>query len=223
VRGKSVLVIGCGAVGAPVAEALLRMGVTRLGLVDPEPLEMGNLSRHILTMADIGRNKAEALAARLNGAIADAAVVAFPIAFPPEAAPEREAVAAYDVILDCTGADDLLDELAEFDWPGEKIFVSLAMTWEARGLVAFSASEAAFPALDARYFFADASPRPDTERDMTMEGLGCWHPIFPAGADDILFWAGLGARFACAAVLDPARRRVHFHRLEDGGLVRDDH
>ncbi len=57
-----VLVIGAGAVGAMVSEMLVRGGATDLTLVDHEEVEIGNLARHTLSLADIGTKKVAALA-----------------------------------------------------------------------------------------------------------------------------------------------------------------
>lgn len=62
----TVVVIGCGSVGAPVACALAQAGVGRLILVDPESLVWPNVGRHPLGATAVGRNKAEALAERLQ-------------------------------------------------------------------------------------------------------------------------------------------------------------
>lgn len=61
-----VVVVGCGSVGAPVACALAQAGAGRIVLVDPEALSWPNVGRHPLGAADVGRNKAEALAERLR-------------------------------------------------------------------------------------------------------------------------------------------------------------
>lgn len=65
-RGATVVVIGCGSIGAPVTCALAQAGVGRLILVDPEPLTWPNVGRHPLGATAVGRNKAEALAERLQ-------------------------------------------------------------------------------------------------------------------------------------------------------------
>lgn len=83
IRSKSILVLGVGTLGAAVAENLLRMGVTRMGLVDDDTMLVANLSRHLLTMPDAGQGKAERMAERLNIAAPDAQVVAMPFAFFP--------------------------------------------------------------------------------------------------------------------------------------------
>lgn len=61
-----VVVVGCGSVGAPVACALAQAGVGRIVLVDPDTLSWANVGRHPLGAAAVGRNKAEALADRLQ-------------------------------------------------------------------------------------------------------------------------------------------------------------
>lgn len=61
-----VVVVGCGSVGAPVACALAQAGVGRIELADPESLSWPNIGRHPLGAPYVGRNKAEALADRLQ-------------------------------------------------------------------------------------------------------------------------------------------------------------
>ncbi len=64
-RDRAVLVAGCGSVGSYVAEQLVRSGVGRLALLDPDSVEAENLSRSVYTAEDVGRPKTEALARRL--------------------------------------------------------------------------------------------------------------------------------------------------------------
>ncbi|WP_242392362.1 ThiF family adenylyltransferase [Anaeromyxobacter oryzisoli] len=66
-RGRSALVAGCGSVGCYVAEHLVRGGVGRLALLDPEAVEAENLSRTVYTAEDVGTPKTAALARRLLG------------------------------------------------------------------------------------------------------------------------------------------------------------
>jgi len=64
--GATVVVVGCGSVGGPVACALAQAGVGRIVLVDPETLSWPNVGRHPLGATEVGRNKAEALSQRLQ-------------------------------------------------------------------------------------------------------------------------------------------------------------
>jgi len=63
--GTLISVVGCGSFGSALAEMLVRAGVGRLILIDPETLSGENLGRHILTGRDLGRPKVEAVADRL--------------------------------------------------------------------------------------------------------------------------------------------------------------
>jgi hypothetical protein len=58
----TVVLVGCGSVGAPVGCALAQAGVGRIVLVDPDTLTWPNVGRHPLGASAVGRNKAEALA-----------------------------------------------------------------------------------------------------------------------------------------------------------------
>ena len=67
--GKTVVVWGCGALGAPVAEALARVGPAKLVLYDNGVVAPGLLVRQPFSDADIGRAKATCLAERLRAAL----------------------------------------------------------------------------------------------------------------------------------------------------------
>lgn len=64
--GTTVVLFGCGSVGAPIACALAQAGIGRLVLVDHDELSWPNVGRHPLGASAVGRNKAEALANRLQ-------------------------------------------------------------------------------------------------------------------------------------------------------------
>lgn len=64
---RSVAVVGCGGVGAPVAELLSTTGVGRILLIDDDVVELGNLGRQIAySEQDIGVPKVSALAKRIG-------------------------------------------------------------------------------------------------------------------------------------------------------------
>lgn len=64
--GKTVVLVGCGAVGSQVAKLLALLGVGALHLADPETLGEENIHRHLLGAGHIGRNKAAAIAMLLG-------------------------------------------------------------------------------------------------------------------------------------------------------------
>ncbi|WP_170971435.1 ThiF family adenylyltransferase [Mesorhizobium sp. GR13] len=220
VRGKSVLLLGAGSLGSAVAQNLLRLGVTRMGIVDADTLGAGNLSRHSLAMEEIGWNKANALAIRLNRTMPDANIEAFDFLFPPTDEKGRQRLEGWDVVVDCTGEDKLLREMAAYPWDGIKVFVSLAMTWQASGMLAYSDEQASFPAEDAIERFMACSDKPDEGRLGLMDGIGCWHPVFPASADDVQLWAAIGTKFIRRAVLERHRICEHFVQDQLGAVER---
>lgn len=222
VRSKSVLVIGVGTLGAAVAENLLRMGVTRMALLDDDRMLVGNLSRHLLTMADAGHLKAERMAKRLNMASPDANVTAMPFSFPPTKAGDIRCLKDWDVVIDCTASDAVLQAMAAFPWLTERLFVSLAMTWEAKGLFAYAASEASFPAIDAIERFKAVAPIPDVDRIGEMEGIGCWHPVFPATADDVNLWGAVGSKFVRRSIIARQTTAALYLQQEDGSVERQE-
>src|SRR3989442_15056429 len=69
---QSVLIVGVGGLGVPAAAALARAGVPRLGLIDPDPVELSNLHRQIIYgVSDITTPKVTAAARRLGEIRAD--------------------------------------------------------------------------------------------------------------------------------------------------------
>ena len=63
---STVVVVGCGSVGGPVACTLAQAGAGRVVLVDYDVLGWPNVGRHPLGASAVGRNKAESLAERLQ-------------------------------------------------------------------------------------------------------------------------------------------------------------
>lgn len=65
-RGKRILVLGAGALGAPVADMCARAGASYITVADQALVHPGILARQPYVDADIGRSKARVLADRLN-------------------------------------------------------------------------------------------------------------------------------------------------------------
>lgn len=100
--GKRVLVLGCGALGAPIAEQCVRTGVRELTVVDKSAVKPGILVRQPYTDADIGYNKACALAKRLSTIRRDLAVA--PVTGDAVAMflGDAAAVPDFDLVIDAT-------------------------------------------------------------------------------------------------------------------------
>ena len=73
-RAKRVLVLGAGALGAPIAEACVRGGAGHVTVADSGSVHPGILVRQPYEDADIGREKATVLAERLRRIRSDAVI-----------------------------------------------------------------------------------------------------------------------------------------------------
>jgi hypothetical protein len=195
---KHVVLIGAGAIGSTISELLVRGGVNKLTIVDGDQLAVGNLVRHTLTMPQIGKPKATALANRLNACSPHAVTTAINTNFPPASAPARRLLAACDLVLNCTADDAVLHYIEEFPWEGTKLFVTVSVGYRAHRLYVFAHSGDSF----SRETYYDLvgpwllKERSETEGvEMPWEGTGCWQPVFPAGAEDIWLMSSIATKY----------------------------
>ena len=93
----SVLVVGAGALGSPVATYLVGAGVGRLGVVDDGDVELSNLHRqHLHFTPDVGVPKAHSAAAKLGFLNPDVVVDPYQARFAPAM------LAGQDLVVDCS-------------------------------------------------------------------------------------------------------------------------
>jgi len=105
-RKKRVLMLGCGSLGAPVAELLARAGIGRLTVVDKELFEPENTARHILGFSSVNQSKALELAARLSREIPGLSVRGH-FALATSWLAHKVDDGDFDLILDCTGESSI--------------------------------------------------------------------------------------------------------------------
>jgi sulfur-carrier protein adenylyltransferase/sulfurtransferase len=97
----SVLIVGAGGLGGPVALYLAAAGVGRLGLIDDDAVDLSNLQRQILfTTQEVGLPKSELAEARLSALNPEIDIEIFRERLTSANALER--CSNYDVIVDCT-------------------------------------------------------------------------------------------------------------------------
>jgi molybdopterin-synthase adenylyltransferase len=97
----SVLVVGAGALGSPVATYLAGAGVGRLGIVDEGDVELSNLHRqHLHFTPDVGVPKAHSAAAKLGFLNPDVVIEPYPASF------NAAMVEGQDLVVDCTDSFD---------------------------------------------------------------------------------------------------------------------
>ncbi len=96
-----VCIVGCGGTGSVIAEQLVRLGVGRLTLIDPDELSASNVSRvYGSGRSDVGRPKVEVLADHLLRISPDAHVERVRAMLTME--PVAKRLAGCDVIFGCT-------------------------------------------------------------------------------------------------------------------------
>ncbi len=97
----SVLVVGAGALGSPVALYLAGAGVGRLGIVDDDEVELSNLHRQILHFTpDIGVPKAHSAAAKLGFLNPDVVVEPYQVRL--DASNAAGLIEGADLVVDCS-------------------------------------------------------------------------------------------------------------------------
>jgi adenylyltransferase/sulfurtransferase len=97
----SVLCIGAGGLGSPIAMYLAAAGIGKLGLVDFDVVDYSNLQRQILhTDADVGRLKAESARETIQGINPNVEVVLHNVRLSSENA--LEIIKDYDIVVDGT-------------------------------------------------------------------------------------------------------------------------
>ncbi|MGV4876700.1 HesA/MoeB/ThiF family protein [Acetobacter indonesiensis] len=102
-RASSVLIIGAGGLGAPVALYLAAAGVGRIGLVDDDSVELSNLQRQIVHVTDaVGALKVDSARARLEALNPEVTIETWSMRLGAETVDDL--VQRYDLV--CDGCDN---------------------------------------------------------------------------------------------------------------------
>lgn len=110
--GKTVVIAGAGSVGGHVAVALACSGVSTVHLHDSDYLTSGNLVRHVSSARFVGYRKTDAVAADVEQHAPWTTVIPHDD-LPYDPLELRAAIAAVDLVVDCTGILPLTAALAE--------------------------------------------------------------------------------------------------------------
>jgi molybdopterin/thiamine biosynthesis adenylyltransferase len=97
----SVLVVGAGGLGSSVLVHLAASGVGRIGIVDPDSVELGNLHRQIVHgMDSLGTAKVESARRRMNGINPRTEIETHPVAFSESNADDL--TSSHDLVIDAS-------------------------------------------------------------------------------------------------------------------------
>jgi len=101
IKAASVLCIGAGGLGSPIAMYLAAAGIGKIGIVDFDTVDYSNLQRQILhTDADVGRPKAESAKETIRGINPNVEVVIHNTRISSENA--LDLIRPYDIVVDGT-------------------------------------------------------------------------------------------------------------------------
>ncbi|HEY1788625.1 MAG TPA: molybdopterin-synthase adenylyltransferase MoeB [Verrucomicrobiae bacterium] len=101
IKAASVLCIGAGGLGSPIAMYLAAAGIGKIGIVDFDVVDYSNLQRQILhTDADVGRSKAQSAKESIHGLNPNCEVVIHNTRISSENA--LDIIRPYDIVVDGT-------------------------------------------------------------------------------------------------------------------------
>ncbi len=220
---SKVGLIGCGALGSIVGELLVREGIKDIILVDNKPLGAHNLVRHTLYGDDIGKNKASALTDRLSSAYPFSKIVAVNKSLPMDVDELEVLLMDRKIVIDCTGSDAVIQVLSNAWWEMPRLFVSASVGYKALRTFIFTSICNQFP---SDQFLTLLEPFLNEERKLwvedgeTLEGPGCWSPLFPARFDDLLLSATACIKIVeeCLINFNPDTQLIVFEQTFSDGI-----
>jgi hypothetical protein len=219
VRNPRMLLIGAGALGSSMAELLVRGGLSSLVIMDTDRLEAGNLTRHTLGFPAVCSFKAKALAEHLRSVSPDLEVHSLCESPDTTDATSQQLVKQCSIIMDCTASNDVIAMLGKLKWDSPRLFFSASFGFKAKRLFCFCATGHSFPT-EAFWELAGGWIRREhaelRSQSLPREGIGCWHPVFPARADDVFLAASVAVKsLEQAAAASPAARFEVYAREEE--------
>ena len=221
---KKMLLVGAGCVGASVAEILVRSGVYNLTVVDSDIFEVGNLSRHVLNVGNIGELKELSLCSYLNSLNphANVEVINDTLTIDKEFK-TNIALDKYDIIIDCTGENSVLDVFQKADFRKSHIIASISVGLGAKHLYMTIMSGNTF---NFSSFYKLISPYIQSERDLfddynlPRNGIGCWHPTFPGRSDDVWLAASTATKAIENYIITKSEKTLSlvYEQIENDGI-----
>jgi tRNA A37 threonylcarbamoyladenosine dehydratase len=206
ITSNSILIIGAGSVGSVLAELLTRSGCYQITVMDDDLAEIGNMSRHTLTMANLRSCKAKSVASRLNKIFPYNTINSIDKTLKQSLKYNKDLLLSYDVIIDATASDQVLYELSQAKHNIKSKFISISLGLNAKRLFCFTAGMSASLATDFSQQIQPWLKKETNENqgiDLPRDGLGCWHPLFPARVDDVWMLVSASIKLIECFLLEP--------------------
>ena len=198
---KSILLIGAGCIGSYIAEILVRSGIYNLSIADIDIFKVGNLSRHTLSLNSIGSDKCDSLCSHLNAINPHAEIKpinnTLSLVFDSEVPHTSIEIDNYDIIIDCTGENSVLEAFSSIELDRPHYFISVSVGFGAKKLYINMQNNIVYN-FDEFYQFISSYIKSDLrevdENKLPRDGIGCWNPTFPARSDDIWMSASIAVK-----------------------------
>lgn len=197
------LLIGGGAIGSTLSDLLVRGGLRRCLLYDPDTLGVGNLCRHTAFFTEVGIDKAHTLGVRLALSSPYGDVTYRAEAYPPDDPEALREATRCTLVIDATAEDRVLHALAEEERAQDTLFASVWIGYRGRRIYVFTARGRRFPLEAWRHAVAPwlVEERAQVQAGgLPREGLGCWSVVFPAHGEDIWQASTLATRLIIHAL-----------------------
>ncbi|WP_086444243.1 ThiF family adenylyltransferase [Candidatus Enterococcus lemimoniae] len=186
IKKLKFLFVGVGALGSVLSETLVRSGVEQLDIVDSDILEIGNLTRHTLAATDIGKYKAISIEKRLTKSFIHYKGNGFSMSIEEFLKKQEVNIDEYDVIIETTGNDKVLDLIVSKKLNGLVISTSLGLHAKRMYINIQRGNKVVLKKFKENIQEWLERDRADFSNiDYPRDGLGCWHPLFPARMDHL--------------------------------------
>lgn len=200
-QSKRILLIGAGCIGSAIAEIMVRAGIYNLSIADSDIFKVGNLSRHTLNLNSIGNNKCNSLCSHLNTIMPHAEIKPInsklSLIIDNNGPRTNIEIEKYDIIIDCTSEDNVLNMLNSIELKRPHYLISVSVGFCAKKLYINMQNNTVYN-FDKFYQFilpyTKADLRDVDENSLPRDGIGCWHPTFPARSDDICMAASVAVK-----------------------------
>ena len=236
-KSKKIALVGLGAIGSMVASSLAHTGVSKIGLWDFDIVEPGNICRSAYSLKDIGESKVNATASiirSINPFIESKELCPHGY-WLTHAANKKEFIGTsfyanvnynsqeeaikelegYDLILDCTGSNEMLHFLSYAT--KDKDIISMCITNHADNLLCITNKDGNPFELRKAYL---SRIEQDT-KNFYIEGSGCYSPTFLANNCDIASLVNLALRDINKNMEEGKLMHSSIYSYSDRGIVSD--
>lgn len=238
VKSKTIALVGLGAIGSLIASSLAHAGVSKIGLWDYDIVEPGNICRSAYSLKDLGESKVNAIVRiikSINPFVKIGDIRAhgqWEEIIPPNYKEYRGAsfyadvnyntqetaikeLEGYDLIIDCTGSNEMLHFLSYA--AADKEIISMCITNHSKELLCVSNKDGNPFELRKAYL---SRIEQDT-KNFYVEGSGCYSPTFFANKCDIAALLNLALRDFNVNMEEGKLMHSTVYSYADRGIVSD--